>query len=1255
VTSIISKMARRESAFVCVLSDSNMVLLGRERVSSAYAGRHGMPGGKLESTDGNQHGDRMAECADRMRDVDDWRRMRGAWRELCQELYSHANWSDMPQFDALWKRFASQADTPVEVYGGLFVFAWHVDADTLNMLQALFEQGIMLHDADMEACGMFSPFALPQPVRRDCQRYFAEHLRIRIDTQRAPYDYFAQMRHNTNRDTITLLEHMSVEGLSMLQQLKLRALEEPRKDWRSGVEVAATNKTQQEELEALLCGLRRTPRTRSDIPHHPLIKGQLQLITVDYAKQKDVVTGLEYGRAGASTDLGPYQDTGMQRNFNRQRMNRLVRCYSLPWEGTDVDMRQAHMAFYCEVMIDEGLAQQYELVVRIMSQRDRMVARVIDVYDEITDKDQVKEGLFLRMMYNRNYDLQRSFKEHYNVLPPHHDATPEKRADIARLDNDLELLIKGYWLSMQALFYETDGRTVKPKFEMFVRLADTTKNNMLGSASSLLFQSIEDTLLMLAYDFLTNPIEGHDGGGGNGGGSPPSQRARPNAGSTTINGGFGLELAVDHLAFDGLFVITDPLFYEGPDAAAEWLCRLGDWIGGLNRAMEAATGWALVNFADKPLPYSTPYHQNPITVHVASCNKQLEKLKLRDFSGDYHRFCKGKNQSRAVVHVTEPSREMGTTCMKTRHQPHTEFSRHERTEFPLWTVPSESQLKAALEAQVAQSAFDRGAPVGDGAPNGDDAPNGVADDVAPRLNPSTKFVRVAHSGDKKGSIVSVAAAFLKDDDHKSDEMVMRPDMPPGLNQKLIHSHHRTNKTYVTNAFNEYQGLQIQPVQGVWPKLHKLMWYVLCNGGKKLDQCILPTLSPLDEARRRPAPAAAASGIADGLALDDESGGGGAAGEYLVPDTGSVSHRIRKGQFKVLVAFLGSMVRTPWIKSLYMLCFYGPRGCGKSTVFSDYVMPLFGAGIHGFSTSTAEHLIGNFNSVVANLIFGLLEEADTTGQNANALKHLLQDTLQMITLKGVDSSLKATYGHFVSLGNDVCQHKAEHDCRMQHMFDCAAVPQSVLGFDLTSPDFRKTIDRERQAFLYFLLYDPLVTEWIGDYPPTNHAKSAEFFQHTGWAIKSVSLNGVERWVLDQLTLVSPFRRMAWGDGGCQEEIDLLLNQSADGSRIQYSKDEMFTVWQEWRSREKRRTWKDTVQLDTAVQFTTTLNKIFPIERFQQRINQRTPNQMYVLSFPDFDSLRTRFAEHVKTIQSLVFPEYRPLPAPGGGPPLPDFTW
>ena len=77
----------------------------------------------------------------------------------------------------------------------------------------------------------------------------------------------------------------------------------------------------------------------------------------------------------------------LKAHWNRQAVKKAHRCFGLPWCGVDMDIQQAHMAIYCEVMMDERLAWKYPEAMNAMRNRDRLVERMCDVYAEITTKD----------------------------------------------------------------------------------------------------------------------------------------------------------------------------------------------------------------------------------------------------------------------------------------------------------------------------------------------------------------------------------------------------------------------------------------------------------------------------------------------------------------------------------------------------------------------------------------------------------------------------------------------------------------------------------------------------------------------------------------------------------------------------------------------------------------------------------------------------------------------------------------------------
>ena len=75
---------------------------------------------------------------------------------------------------------------------------------------------------------------------------------------------------------------------------------------------------------------------------------------------------------------------------------------------------------------------------------------------------------------------------------------------------------------------------------------------------------------------------------------------------------------------------------------------------------------------------------------------------------------------------------------------------------------------------------------------------------------------------------------------------------------------------------------------------------------------------------------------------------------------------------------------------------------------------------------------------------------------------------------------------------------------------AAVPSNELGFNLSDKGYRKAIAAETKALLYDLLYSPVVTEWMEEFPLGRHDKALKYFAHNLWACKVIP-NGRQRTV------------------------------------------------------------------------------------------------------------------------------------------------
>jgi hypothetical protein len=327
--------------------------------------------------------------------------------------------------------------------------------------------------------------------------------------------------------------------------------------------------------------------------------------------------------------------------------------------------------------------------------------------------------------------------------------------------------------------------------------------------------------------------------------------------------------------------------------------------------------------------------------------------------------------------------------------------------------------------------------------------------------------------------------------------------------------------------------------------------------------------------------------------------------------------------------------------------------------------MFGVGVHGFTTANPDAFIGQFNSQMQQCIFGVLEEADSTNSSYKALKNAVQDTLINVRRMYQEGKTTCTYSHFVSLGNDLHQHKQEEEDRMMWMFDAVKVPSNRLGVDITSARFRNEdrLCQMRQALLFDLLYSPTITRWMNEFPVCQHDKGAVHFAQSSWAIKLETLNPLRKWLHAELSKVDEhvwhsahFEMDAFGNKEWVDENDhtlgfkietraLLAPLQGTANTTNYDKQKLFDVFGDWLERmEGSRSFKVTSAerktISTFANWKREFNRVFPSAQggYEARIGQGLGSgaQKLCLKFSTLDELRERFAESCKTPVAVVFP-------------------
>lgn len=121
-------------------------------------------------------------------------------------------------------------------------------------------------------------------------------------------------------------------------------------------------------------------------------------------------------------------------------------------------------------------------------------------------------------------------------------------------------------------------------------------------------------------------------------------------------------------------------------------------------------------------------------------------------------------------------------------------------------------------------------------------------------------------------------------------------------------------------------------------------------------------------------------------------------------------------YQYLIKWVARAVQKPDSPGEVAVVLRGGRGTGKS-IFAKMVGRLFGR--HFMHVSNANHLIGQFNSHLRDVVFLFADEAFYAGdkRHASTLKTLITEDTITIEAKGVDAETSPNYVHLVLASND----------------------------------------------------------------------------------------------------------------------------------------------------------------------------------------------------------------------------------------------
>lgn len=176
----------------------------------------------------------------------------------------------------------------------------------------------------------------------------------------------------------------------------------------------------------------------------------------------------------------------------------------------------------------------------------------------------------------------------------------------------------------------------------------------------------------------------------------------------------------------------------------------------------------------------------------------------------------------------------------------------------------------------------------------------------------------------------------------------------------------------------------------------------------------------------------------------------------------------KEYYDYLIGWMANCVQNPSVQGHSSVVLRGRQGCGKSIVPA-----LFGRifGRHYLMVSKPEHLVGNFNAHLRDVVLLFADEAFFAGdkRNESALKTLVTERTLTIERKGVDAEVSANCVHLMMASNEKWVVPAGSDDRRYFVLDC--LPDKIGNRAYFDALVKQMENGGDSALLHFLLtYD-----------------------------------------------------------------------------------------------------------------------------------------------------------------------------------------
>ena len=208
-------------------------------------------------------------------------------------------------------------------------------------------------------------------------------------------------------------------------------------------------------------------------------------------------------------------------------------------------------------------------------------------------------------------------------------------------------------------------------------------------------------------------------------------------------------------------------------------------------------------------------------------------------------------------------------------------------------------------------------------------------------------------------------------------------------------------------------------------------------------------------------------------------------------------------YEYLLKWIAYTIQNPDKPAGAAIVLRGLKGCGKGTL-GHFLRAIWG--IHGLHISNPKHLVGNFNSHLADICFLFADEAFYSGdkQHESVLKTLITEPTVIIERKGIDAVSQPNFLKILMATNAEFAVPASRDERRYCVFD-------VSSFHIGNTTYFNTLhadckSQEVQAAFLFEMLNTDLTGWhTGDIPDSEGLRAQRYH----------SMDSLQKLIVDSL--------------------------------------------------------------------------------------------------------------------------------------------